>query len=59
MLPPPTGKVVFVSGGSRGLGAAIARAAGREGATAVVVTCRRAEVRPAPGLPTQNGGRKR
>jgi NAD(P)-dependent dehydrogenase (short-subunit alcohol dehydrogenase family) len=36
-------KVVFVSGGSQGLGAAVARAAVREGA-AVVVTARRPEV---------------
>jgi len=59
MLPLPTGKVVFVSGGSQRLGAAIARAAGREGAEAVVVKGRRPEVRPAPGLHTQDGGRKR
>ena len=39
------GKVVFVSGGSQGLGAAIARAAVRERAEAVVVTGRR----PGPG----------
>jgi NAD(P)-dependent dehydrogenase (short-subunit alcohol dehydrogenase family) len=37
------GKIVFVSGGSQGLGAAVARAAAREGAEAVVVTGRRRE----------------
>ena len=36
------GKVVLVSGGSRGLGAAVARAAAREGAT-VAVTGRHPE----------------
>lgn len=36
-------KIVFVSGGSQGLGAATARAAVREGAQAVVVTGRRRE----------------
>jgi NAD(P)-dependent dehydrogenase (short-subunit alcohol dehydrogenase family) len=39
------GKVVFVSGGSQGLGAAIARAAVREGAQAVVVTGRRCDTK--------------
>src|SRR3954469_2052246 len=43
MLPLLEGKIVFVSGGSQGLGAAIARAAVREGAKAVVVTGRRRE----------------
>ena len=43
MLPLLENKVVFVSGGSQGLGAAIARAAAREGAEAVVVTGRRPE----------------
>src|SRR3954462_8336160 len=43
MLPLLEGKIVFVSGGSQGLGAAIARAAVREGAQAVVVTGRRRE----------------
>ena len=43
MLPLLENKVVFVSGGTQGLGAAIARAAAREGAEAVVVTGRRAE----------------
>jgi NAD(P)-dependent dehydrogenase (short-subunit alcohol dehydrogenase family) len=38
-----TDKTVFVSGGSQGLGAAIARAGAREGAEAVVVTGRRPE----------------
>ncbi len=37
-----TGKVVLVSGGTQGLGAAIARAAAREGA-AVVISGRNAE----------------
>src|SRR3954453_12195771 len=41
MLPLLEGKIVSVSGGSQGLGAAIARAAVREGAQAVVVTGRR------------------
>ena len=40
MMPLLDNKVVFVSGGSQGLGAAIARAAVREGAR-VVVTGRR------------------
>lgn len=44
MLPLLENKVVFISGGSQGLGAAIARAAVREGAQAVVVTGRRREV---------------
>ena len=43
MLPLLENKVVFVSGGSQGLGAAIARAAARECAEAVVVTGRRPE----------------
>ena len=43
MLPLLENKVVFVSGGSQGLSAAVARAAAREGAEAVVVTGRRAE----------------
>ena len=43
MLPLLDGKIVFISGGSQGLGAAIARAAAREGAEAVVVTGRRPE----------------
>src|SRR3954462_10034278 len=43
MLPLLEGKIVFVSGGSQGLGAAIARAAVREGAQAVVVPGRRRE----------------
>ena len=43
MLPLLENKVVFVSGGSQGLGAAVARAAAREGAEAVVVTGRRPE----------------
>src|SRR3954470_13319947 len=43
MLPLLEGKIVFVSGGSQGLGAAIARAVVREGAQAVVVTGRRRE----------------
>jgi NAD(P)-dependent dehydrogenase (short-subunit alcohol dehydrogenase family) len=44
VLPLLEGKIVFVSGGSQGLGAAIARAAVREGAEAVVVvTGRRRE----------------
>ena len=42
MMPLLENKVVFVSGGSQGLGAAIARAAVREGAR-VVVTGRRPE----------------
>src|SRR3954469_5160847 len=42
MMPLLENKVVFVSGGSQGLGAAIARAAVREGAR-VVVTGRRTE----------------
>src|SRR4051795_11465315 len=44
MLPLLEGKIVFISGGSQGLGASIARAAVREGAQAVVVTGRRPEV---------------
>jgi NAD(P)-dependent dehydrogenase (short-subunit alcohol dehydrogenase family) len=43
MLPLLEGKIVFISGGSQGLGAMIARAAAREGAHAVVVTGRRRE----------------
>ena len=43
MLPLLENKIVFISGGSQGLGAAIARAAVREGAEAVVVTGRRPE----------------
>ena len=43
MLPLLDDKIVFISGGSQGLGAAIARAAVREGAQAVVVTGRRRE----------------
>ena len=43
MLPLLEDKIVFISGGSQGLGAAIARAAVREGAEAVVVTGRRPE----------------
>ena len=43
MLPLLENKVVFISGGSQGLGAAIARAAARECAEAVVVTGRRPE----------------
>ena len=42
MMPLLDNKVVFISGGSQGLGAAIARAAVREGAR-VVVTGRRPE----------------
>ena len=42
MMPLLDNKVVFISGGSQGLGAAIARAAAREGAR-VVVTGRRPE----------------
>jgi NAD(P)-dependent dehydrogenase (short-subunit alcohol dehydrogenase family) len=42
MLPLLDGKIVFVSGGSQGLGAAIARAAVREGAH-VAITGRRRE----------------
>ena len=44
MMPLLDNKVVFISGGSQGLGAAIARAAVREGAR-VVVTGRRAGAR--------------
>src|SRR3954453_24140621 len=57
MLPLLGGKIVFVSGGSQGLGAAIARAAGREGAQAVVVTGRRREPREklVAELAEQNG----
>ena len=44
MLPLLENKIVFISGGSQGLGASIARAAVREGAQAVVVTGRRPEV---------------
>ncbi|HZZ47698.1 MAG TPA: SDR family oxidoreductase [Pseudonocardia sp.] len=40
------GKVVLVSGGTQGVGAAVAKAAARQGAAAVVVTGRR----PEPGL---------
>jgi NAD(P)-dependent dehydrogenase (short-subunit alcohol dehydrogenase family) len=43
VLPLLEAKIVFISGGSQGLGAAIARAAAREGAEAVVVTGRRPE----------------
>src|SRR5690242_11700946 len=43
MVPLLDGKIVFISGGSQGLGAAIARAAARECAAAVVVTGRRCE----------------
>jgi NAD(P)-dependent dehydrogenase (short-subunit alcohol dehydrogenase family) len=43
MLPLLENKIVFISGGSQGLGASIARAAVREGAQAVVVTGRRLE----------------
>ena len=43
MLPLLADKIVFISGGSQGLGAAIAHAAIREGAQAVVVTGRRRE----------------
>src|SRR3954447_18773773 len=43
MLPLLEKKIVFISGGSQGLGASIARAAVREGAQAVVVTGRRRE----------------
>ena len=43
MDPLLEGKIVFISGGSQGLGAAIARAAVREGAEGVVVTGRRPE----------------
>ena len=43
MMPLLEGKIVFVSGGSQGLGAGIARAAVREGARGVVVTGRRRE----------------
>jgi NAD(P)-dependent dehydrogenase (short-subunit alcohol dehydrogenase family) len=43
MLPLLEDKIVFISGGSQGLGAAIARAAARERAGAVVVTGRRPE----------------
>jgi NAD(P)-dependent dehydrogenase (short-subunit alcohol dehydrogenase family) len=43
MMPLVGGKIVFISGGSQGLGAAIARAVVREGAQAVVVTGRRRE----------------
>jgi NAD(P)-dependent dehydrogenase (short-subunit alcohol dehydrogenase family) len=39
-----SGKVVLISGGTQGVGAAAARAALREGAEAVVVTGRRADV---------------
>jgi NAD(P)-dependent dehydrogenase (short-subunit alcohol dehydrogenase family) len=42
MMPLLAGKIVFVSGGSQGLGAGIARAAVREGAS-VVVSGRRRE----------------
>src|SRR3954469_24644014 len=57
MLPLLEGKIVFVSGGSQGLGAAIARAAVREGAQAVVVTGRRREPgeKPVAELAEQNG----
>jgi len=43
VLPLLADKIVFISGGSQGLGAAIAHAAIREGAQAVVVTGRRRE----------------
>lgn len=43
MPPLLQDKIVFVSGGSQGLGAAVARAAVRERARAVVVTGRRRE----------------
>ena len=43
MLPLLEKKIVFISGGSQGLGASIARAAVREGAQAVVVTGRQPE----------------
>jgi NAD(P)-dependent dehydrogenase (short-subunit alcohol dehydrogenase family) len=43
MQPLLQNKIVFISGGSRGLGAGIARAAVREGAEAVVVTGRSRE----------------
>ena len=48
------GKVVLIHGGTQGVGAAIARAAGREGAT-VVVTGRRAEVGEALVSELRNG----
>jgi NAD(P)-dependent dehydrogenase (short-subunit alcohol dehydrogenase family) len=38
------GKVVLIHGGTQGVGAAVARAAGRDGAAAVAVTGRRADV---------------
>ncbi|WP_028938167.1 SDR family oxidoreductase [Pseudonocardia spinosispora] len=45
------GKVVLVSGGTQGIGAAVARAAAREGAEAVAVTGRRPE--PGEALVTE------
>jgi NAD(P)-dependent dehydrogenase (short-subunit alcohol dehydrogenase family) len=42
-LPPLPGKVVLVSGGTSGVGAAVARACAQAGARAVAVTGRRRE----------------